>query len=58
MNPIRKQRLEELRKLFNVTEIGSKEPPRQVINDTITRYLNKRNGKQVVVPKNGKSRMG
>lgn len=51
LDSTRKNRLEELRRMFNVTVLDGKAPPHGVVAETIAMYLNRKHGRQVVVPR-------
>lgn len=51
MDAMRRKRLEELRGMFTVTVIDGQTPPHDAVAETVALYLNSRNGKQVVVPR-------
>lgn len=51
MDAARRRRLEDLRRLFNVTEVNGDTPPHDVVAETIATYLNRKYGRQIVVPR-------
>lgn len=58
MNSARKKRLEELRKMFNVTVVDGQAPPQRVVAETVAMYLNHKHGRQVVVPREQSGQVG
>lgn len=58
MNSARKKRLEELRKMFNVTVVDGQAPPQGVVAETVAMYLNHKHGRQVVVPRERTGQVG
>ena len=55
MDPVRKKRLRELEKVFDVREEFGTTPVWEVLSETLADYLNRKHGRQVVVPKSRKT---